>query len=227
MIPSWTQNVFRNLGTVDKYGIDASIAWQVIPQLQIYVYGSYLWSKIQDNVLAGECTATVSASCPAVHRGRQRRSSRQTAGRRESGAAGLHVRRPHPGPARSGRAVASRPSAPVRATSTTRICRSACAPTRPAATLRERRRLHRGRCAGHSPVYGAQAPAYTTVDIGARVPLGWAGLNDDTYFQFNVTNVFDKLYVGNVGGELLNTSVPFVQIGAPRAFIVTLNVAFR
>ena len=76
-------------------------------------------------------------------------------------------------------------------------------------------------------VYGAKLPAYTTVDIGARLPLGFAGLNDDTYFQFNVTNVFDEFYVGNVTSQLLNTSVPFAQIGAPRAFIATLNVAFR
>ena len=76
-------------------------------------------------------------------------------------------------------------------------------------------------------VYGAKLPAYTTVDIGMRLPLGFVGLNDDTYFQFNVTNVFDKFYVGNVTSQLLNTSVPFAQIGAPRAFIGTLNVAFR
>jgi iron complex outermembrane receptor protein len=76
-------------------------------------------------------------------------------------------------------------------------------------------------------VYGAKVPAYTTVDIGARMPMGWAGLNDDTYLQFNITNLFDKLYVGNFGGQLLNTSAPFVQIGAPRAFILTLNVAYR
>ena len=76
-------------------------------------------------------------------------------------------------------------------------------------------------------VYGAKLRPYTTVDIGARLPLGFVGLNDDTYFQFNVTNVFDTYYVGNVTNQLLNTSVPFAQIGAPRAFIATLNVAFR
>jgi iron complex outermembrane receptor protein len=76
-------------------------------------------------------------------------------------------------------------------------------------------------------VYGAKLRPYTIVDIGARLPLGWAGLNDDTYFQLNVTNVFDTFYVGNVTSQLLNTSVPFAQIGAPRAIIGTLNVAFR
>jgi len=72
-----------------------------------------------------------------------------------------------------------------------------------------------------------EMPAYTLVDFDVRVPLGWAGLNDDTYFQLNVTNVFDKLYVGNFGGALLNTNVPNVNIGAPRAIIGTLVVQFR
>jgi len=39
--------------------------------------------------------------------------------------------------------------------------------------------------------------------------------------------VFDTLYAGNFGGQLLNTSVPFVQLGAPRAYVGTLVVAFR
>jgi len=75
-------------------------------------------------------------------------------------------------------------------------------------------------------VYGAKAPAYTVVDFGARLPMGFAGFNDETYLQFNVTNLFDKLYVGNFGGQLLNTSVPFVQIGSRRSFVLTLNVGF-
>ncbi|MEA3038967.1 MAG: hypothetical protein QOE79_1480, partial [Sphingomonadales bacterium] len=40
-------------------------------------------------------------------------------------------------------------------------------------------------------------------------------------------NLFDKLYVGNFGGQLVNTTVPFVQLGSPRAFVLTLNVAYR
>ena len=72
-----------------------------------------------------------------------------------------------------------------------------------------------------------QGPGFTTVDLDARLPLGFLGLNDDTYVQFNVTNLFDKLYVGNFAGVLPNNSVPFVSVGAPRAFSLTLNVAFR
>ena len=56
--------------------------------------------------------------------------------------------------------------------------------------------------------------------------LGWAGLNDQTYMQLNVTNLFDKLYPGGFGGNLSTTSVPFAYIGAPRTFSATINFAF-
>ena len=76
-------------------------------------------------------------------------------------------------------------------------------------------------------VYGARTPAYNIVNLDARLTLGWAGLNDDTFLQLNVTNLFDVRYAGNFGGQLLNTSVPFVQLGAPRAVVGTLVVGFR
>ena len=41
-----------------------------------------------------------------------------------------------------------------------------------------------------------RTPAYTTVDLDARVSLEWIGLNNKTFFQFNVQNVFNQYYVG-------------------------------
>jgi iron complex outermembrane recepter protein len=75
-------------------------------------------------------------------------------------------------------------------------------------------------------VYPAKTPAYTIVDLDARIGLEWAGLNETTYIQLNVTNLFDKLYVGGFDGQLADNSVPFVQIGAPRAFIGSIVVGF-
>ncbi|MEA3000404.1 MAG: iron complex outerrane recepter protein [Sphingomonadales bacterium] len=228
--PDLDQNVFRNLGTVHKYGVDGSIAWQAIPKtLGVYVYGSYLWSRIQDNVIAGECTATVTASCPAGSVGTPILAL--TKGKRESGAPvwafGARVQA-NLGPVEIG--IAAKRTGPryvddenlplflcTNATgggAFTNVvdCPGASATPRTAALFQ---------------VYGAKVPAYTTVNLDVRVPLGWAGFNDDTYFQFNVSNLFDKFYAGNFGGQLLNTSVPFVQLGAPRAFIGTLVVGFH
>src|SRR3546814_9653138 len=66
---------------------------------------------------------------------------------------------------------------------------------------------------GGAQVYGAKVPAYTLVDLDARLPLDWAGLNDKTFLQLNVSNLFDELYVGGFSGGLPADSAPFVQIG--------------
>ena len=45
--------IYRNLGRVDKYGIDGSIAARPIPEVSIYAFGSYLKSRIKGDVEAG------------------------------------------------------------------------------------------------------------------------------------------------------------------------------
>lgn len=42
--------VDTNLGDVRKWGVDASIAYQPIPEVTAYVFGSYIGSEIRDNV---------------------------------------------------------------------------------------------------------------------------------------------------------------------------------
>ena len=77
------------------------------------------------------------------------------------------------------------------------------------------------------PVLGVYVPGDTPMHrLDARVKLDWAGFGDKVYFQLNVSNLFDKLYVGGFDGQLANNSVPFVQIGAPRTFIGSLVVGF-
>ena len=220
--PDLDANVFRNLGTVDRYGIDAELSMQVIPELLFRVYGSYLWSDIGDNVLAGECTVvSAAAGCPTLGLPIFAR----TEGNRESGAPiytfGARVQG-NLGPVeigvqakRTGARYVNDENLPIT------LCNG---------TLRNVRECVVG-AAGTTgqfyQVHPARAPAYTTVDLDIRVPMGWAGLNDDTYFQLNVTNLFDQFYVGGFGGGLLNTNVPFAQIGAPRAVIGTLVVGFQ
>ena len=76
-------------------------------------------------------------------------------------------------------------------------------------------------------VYQAKTPAYGTVDFDARLKLGFLGLNDQTFLQVNVQNIFNKYYVGGfTGGSTTQFNVPFVQIGSPRAFIGTVNFQF-
>ena len=93
--------------------------------------------------------------------------------------------------------------------------------------------------AASTQIYPAAAPAYTLVDLDARVSLDFIGLNNKTYFQFNVSNLFDKLYVGGFDGgnqtptynattgAITGYSNPiFVQIGSPRTVLGSFVIAF-
>ena len=75
-------------------------------------------------------------------------------------------------------------------------------------------------------IYPAKIPAYTLVNLDARIGLEPLGLNDKSYFQLNVYNLFDTMYVGGVGGTLLHTATYFAQIGAPRTVSGTLVIGF-
>jgi iron complex outermembrane receptor protein len=229
--PELERSVYRNLGTVDKYGFDGYVAFQVLPQLQFYVFGSYLFSEIKDNVQVGNCTTTVSASCPTGVAGAP--VFAMTAGQREGGAPiytfGARMQASL-GPVEFGlqfKRTGSRyvndvnqpiaqcftpgnlPSGTSNGTTTGFVNTVDC----PTGSTRVN-------------VFPARTGAYNIVDLDIRVPLGWAGLNDTTFFQLNVSNLFDERYVGGYTANLLPTTVPFAQIGAPRAIMGTLVVGF-
>lgn len=197
--PETERNVYRNLGRVDKYGIDASVAVQPIPEFSVYAFGSYLKSKIKDDVLNGVCTA-VGPGCAAIGDPIFAR----TAGNRESGSPTYTF-----GGRVQGKLGPLELGAQVKRTGP-RYVNDQNTPI----------------FQGGVPVYGAKAPGYTIVDLDARLGLEWAGLGDKVYFQFNITNLFDKLYVGGFDGQLANNTVPNVNIGAPRAFIGSIVVGF-
>ena len=207
--PETERNVYRNLGRVDKYGIDASVSVQPIPEVSVYAFGSYLKSKIKDNVQNGVCNAAQVAAgqflCTAVGGP----AFALTKGKRESGSPtytfGGRVQG-NLGPLELG--------AQVKRTGP-RYVNDQNLPL-----------LQTVNGVANTVVFGAKAPGYTLVDLDARLKLDWAGLGDKVYLQLNVTNLFDKLYVGGFDGQLADNSVPFVQIGAPRAFIGSIVVGF-
>jgi iron complex outermembrane receptor protein len=202
--PELERSVYRNLGTVIKYGIDATLSYQVVPELQFYLFGSYLWSEIQDNIQVGgtsvvDCSTatTTNATCAVTEGRREAGAPVYTFGGRIQGRVGpleLGVQFKRTGP---------------------RYVNDVNLPI-----------LQTVNGVPNTAVYGARTPAYNIVDLDARLPLEWLGLNDQTYFQLNVTNVFNTLYVGGFTGNLLNNTVPFAQIGAPRAISGTLVVGF-
>lgn len=59
--PDCDCTITRNLGQVDKYGIDGSVAYQPIDALSLYVFGSYLKSEIKDDVQTGPASFAATA----------------------------------------------------------------------------------------------------------------------------------------------------------------------
>ncbi|BAV65579.1 TonB-dependent receptor [Sphingobium cloacae] len=184
-------SIYRNLGKVEKYGVDASISYAFMPELQVYAFGSYLKSKIKDDVVL-----SVDDDGNPVYG--------ETAGKREAGAPtytfGGRIQA-RLGPLELGGQVKR---------------------TGPRYVNDQNLPIMSGGVA----VFAARTPSYTLVDLDARLPLGIIGLNDQSYFQFNVTNLFDKRYYGGFDGKTETTTGQFVQIGAPRAVSGTINFAF-
>ena len=229
--PDTNVSIFRNLGKVDKYGVDGSVTWAPIPELALNVFGSYLWSEIKTNLQVGSCPTVLTAAnttnnCTVAGAP----IFALTQGRRESGASvysfGARLQG-KVGPLEmgiqtktTGERFLNDQNLPVfQCTSAlvNQICPTAG--NTPAGFTGTRGLLVQ--------TYAASTPAYTLVDFDARLPMDWAGLNDTTYLQFNIQNITNESFVGGFnGGATSNFVTPFAQIGTPRTFVITLNVGF-
>jgi iron complex outermembrane receptor protein len=216
--PDLNQTVYRNLGRVNKYGVDGSVAYEPVPALTLYAFGSWMRSKIKDNVLLNEtlgitdCDAVTDRTTNAAIR-----SCAFTAGKYESGSPKYTL-----GASAVGRiadvelGITAKRTGP-RYVFDTNTPIFVGAPGGTTATVAE--------------IFPAKTPAYTLVNLDARIKLDRFSLRN-SYFQLNVYNLFDEFYVGGFGGGL-NQSVtatygnpPFVSIGAPRTISGTLSLAF-
>jgi len=231
--PELDRSVFRNLGTVTKWGIDGSVAYAPIKPLTFYAFGSWNKSKIKDDIQVGQLPlidplnpslGRKTCDDPTLTDAQALAGCAYTAGNRESGSpkymfgfSGVGTL----GPVELG-ITAKR--------------------TGPRYIFDNNEPIFRGNIGattGSNPqqkVYGSTAPAYWLFNLDARVNLADLGKDlDKTYFQFNVYNLFDKFYVGGFDGGLSQATAsggtvwgnpPFVQIGAPRTISGTLVVGF-
>ena len=217
--PDLDKTTYRNLGKVDRWGIDGNIAVRPVSFLTLYGFGSYLHSEIKDNVEAGRTTAAgplgpIGSTIFAP-----------TAGKRESnapiytwgGGADLDLKHVSIG-------------ADIKRTG-------------PRYLYDTNEAVFQIVSGTTYQVYGAKAPGYTLVNLNARVYLDWAGLGKKTYFQVNALNVFNKLWVGSInsGNGSLNQGPTYSadgtkitaygnalnsQIGYPRTLMGSLIVSF-
>jgi iron complex outermembrane receptor protein len=198
--PNDNTSIYTNLGSVNRYGFDGNVSYQIVPQhLSAYVFGSWLHSKIANNVYGTLSDGTTGLL--------------QTAGKFESAVpvytVGGRIQGTE-GPVTIG--VQAKRTGP-------RYVNDQNTPYYLAGTN------------NGTVVYQAQAAAYTTVDLDARVALTAIGLNDRSFFQLNVTNLFNKFYVGGFSGTY-NNQVSYTgtytnaQISSPRAIMGTFSMAY-
>jgi iron complex outermembrane receptor protein len=217
--PELNVSIFRNLGKVDKSGIDGYVSYQPVKAINLYVFGSVLKSEIKDDLIVGECTdAQRLAGFPGCTVTGAPIFA-PTAGKREAGAPKYTFGgtiRGNAGPLELG--LTAKRTGP-----------------RYVYDTNEPVRAFVGLPAADVIVFPATMPAYWLVNLDARLNLGL----EKTYLQFNVYNLFDQFYVGGFSGNL-NQQItranngtitaygapPFVQIGAPRTISATLVVGF-
>jgi iron complex outermembrane receptor protein len=66
---------------------------------------------------------------------------------------------------------------------------------------------------------------YTTADADLRVALAPVGLKD-SFFQLNVTNLFNEDYFGNISTQIRASDNPNFTPAAPRTIIASVNFGF-
>jgi iron complex outermembrane receptor protein len=225
--------IYRNLGRVDKYGIDGSISYSPMRDLAIYLYGSYLHSKIRDNVEAGDCSVLNAQlgmyGCPLITTNGVLSSSGtayyQTAGKRESGAPvytfGGRIDGTV-GPVSLG--VQAKRTGPryVNDQNLPFYVNTGGDGVKTGPGVRQE-------------IFPAKAPAYTQVDLDAKLSLDKVSpiFNNRTFLQLNVINLFDETYVGGFSGTLnsQSTSTPpspisYAQISPPRTIMGSISFGF-
>jgi iron complex outermembrane receptor protein len=222
--PELNQSVFRNLGSVDKWGVDGSVAWSPIKQFTGYIFGSWNDSKIKDNIRAGALPGGVpptTSTCRSRPTFSRPSAAARTSGNRESGA-----------PKYTYGFSAVGTAGPFDLGITAKR-------TGPRFIFDNNQALFRGDVdlpgvGGSEQIFSATAPAYWLVNLDARLNMEFVGLKE-TYFQLNAYNLFNKFYVGGFGGGLSQSinattgvwgSPPFVQIGAPRTVSGSLSISF-
>lgn len=81
-------------------------------------------------------------------------------------------------------------------------------------------------------VNDVKVPSYTLVDLDARFSLAHWGM-DKTFFQLNVSNLFNEFYLGNISTQInagtiggVSGANPNFSVGAPRTIMGSLTVGF-
>jgi iron complex outermembrane recepter protein len=176
----------RNIGSVTQKGVDVSLSVKPAKFVDLYLFTSYIDSKIKDDILLG--SGTVGAIVTQVFVDTSGKKIPETPTWQYGGRVGVHF-----GPvsaALQGKYVGSRFA---------------------------------------TDLNDVKVPSYFLADLDARVSLEDYGL-EKTYIQVNVSNLFNKKYIGNINTQISNAANfgtnPNFAVGSPRTISGTIRVGF-
>lgn len=202
-------SIYSNLGDVEKYGMDATLAWQADKHWSLYGFYSWNKSRIVNNLLAGNgATNSLAGDGTVLLLSDGAHTYYQTAGKREGGV-----------PTYTAGARVEANFDPLQVTVSAKHTGKRYTNNQNLPTY-----------ASGVEVTPAAISGYTTVDLSLRYKLNIEGLKErNSYFQINVQNLFDKFYVGGFAGSGATSSATSVQsayLGVPRTISGTFSVEF-
>ena len=192
-------SIDRNVGKVDSWGIDGSIAIRPIRQVSLLALASYIDTKLQENVEIG--TLAFGATLPV--------------GTILCGTAPT---------ATSGPVTTCAPTAGKMVAETPKFQFGGRANVEvgPVEFGIQAKRVGTRFATDTNDV---KLKGYTLVDLDARVSMAQVGL-DRSYFQLNVQNLLNERYFGNISTQINSAGNPNFSLGSPRSIMGTLNFQF-
>lgn len=213
--PTFDLILDRNLGSVEQWGFDGQVGWNITDSLTGYVSASYNESEVQDDIFLSNFTCTnatqVVGSTPPC-----------------GAAPGILIPRYLP---TAGKTLVETPDWTFSARMDWDVTQ--------ALSLGLQAKYVGDRFA--TDVNDEVAPAYTVVDLDARYDLTDLVGVRDAYVQVNVTNLLDEDYLGNISSgnnatsiavssdprvPLFTGSARTYSVGSPRTAMISLGMKF-
>lgn len=218
--PTFDLIIDRNVGSVKQWGFDGQLGWNVTDFLTAYVSASYNESELQDNLFIGNFNCTSANQVPG--------STPTCPTSPAFTAIPLYL-------PTAGKSLVETPDWTFSARVDWDVTQNL--------SMGLQAKYVGDRFA--TDVNDEVAPSYTVADFDARYDLSEMFSIKNAYVQFNVTNLFDEEYLGNIStGNNALTSVlttdPRVpaatanragqfrtySVGAPRTAVLTLGIKF-
>ncbi|NUT00798.1 MAG: TonB-dependent receptor [Sphingomonas sp.] len=189
-------SIDRNVGKVNSYGFDGSVAFRATPKLTFLVLGSYIKAELKDNVELGRSTAAGLPAGLIFCDG-----TPPTGTTTETNCAPT-----------KGRMVTETPKWQFGGRAQYEI-----GPFQFGAQAK-----HVGSRFA-TDVNDVKVKGYDVVDLDARINADFIGLKK-SYLQLNLQNLFDTFYLGNISTQIRANDNPNFAVGSPRTFSATLNI---